>query len=923
MPDAKGPQEFPMTFRSCMMQAFLLLVFLPLAPARAEDPALKKVTTVEGITEYKLANGLRVLLFPDASKPLVTVNLTHFVGSRHEGYGEAGMAHLLEHMLFKGCRAFPGSTAIPKALRDHGATFNGTTWVDRTNYYETMPASDANLEFALRLEADRMVNSFIRREDLLSEMTVVRSEFEMGENSPDRILSQRVMAVAYEWHNYGKNTIGNRTDIERVPVDRLQAFYKKYYRPDNALLVVAGKFDEKKALALVQKLFGVLKNPAAPLEKTYTEEPVQDGERTVTLRRAGSLGAVNVVYHIPAGAHPDYPAIDVLEDVLTSAPNGRLYKALVKSKLASKVGGNASAWHDPGVLEITATVEADKLTAARQAITDTLENLAKTPVTAEEVARAQAKYKKYYDQLLAESDSLAVRLSEWAACGDWRLFFLHRDRLAAATAADVNRVAAKYLVPSNRTAGVFIPTKSPLRAKVPATPRVAALVEGYKGKAQVAAGEAFDPTPQNIEKRVKRSVLAGGVKAAFLAKKTRGEMVNLRLSLRFGNAKSLAGKATAADLLGPLMRRGTQKHNRQQLQDALDRLGAQLSVSSSAKGILGVGLQVKRANLPAALDLLEEVLRQPSFPAEEFDVLKRESVARLEKGKTEPIPLAIKALQRTLAVYPKDDVRYVPTIAEDVERHRAVTLEDVKGVYAAQLGGTVGELAVVGDFDPEATASRFSAMLKNWKAPVAYQRVPRPAATNVKGGTQTIITPDKANAVFVAGLVFPATDADPDYPALEIGNYLLGEAPLASRLSNRVRGKQGLSYTVGSHVNAHPIDRDGQFMVFAVTNPANMGKVDAAVKDEIQKFLDLGPTSEELKEGKRAYLQQQKVALSDDETLAQELSTNLFVGRTFAFQAAQERKIQSLDPGDVQNALKKYVVPAKLVIIKAGDLPKK
>ncbi len=227
--------------------------------ALAETPAPpRKVASVEGISEYQLANGLRVLLFPDPSRPKVTVNMTVFAGSRHEGYGETGMAHLLEHMLFKGT---PDHPDIPKILKERGADFNGTTWVDRTNYYETLPASDDNLEFAIKLEADRLVNSFVRKKDLDTEMTVVRNEFEMGENSPENILEQRMMAVAYEWHNYGKSTIGNRSDIEKVPIERLQAFYRKQYRVDNAMVVVAGKFDEAKALELINKNFGSLSRP--------------------------------------------------------------------------------------------------------------------------------------------------------------------------------------------------------------------------------------------------------------------------------------------------------------------------------------------------------------------------------------------------------------------------------------------------------------------------------------------------------------------------------------------------------------------------------------------------------------------------------------------------------------------------------------
>src|SRR5947207_10217093 len=269
----------------------------------ADAPAPAKVAPVEGITEYQFNNGLRVLLFPDASQSKVTVNMTVLVGSRQEGYGETGMAHLLEHMVFKGT---PNHPHVPKALQDHGAAFNGSTSLDRVNYFETLAASDENLEFAIELEADRLVNSWIRQEDSDSEMTVVRNEFERGENSPQGVLMERIEAVAYDWHNYGKPTIGNRSDIERVPIENLQAFYRKYYQPDNVVLIVAGKFDEAKALAVVQKYLGSIPQPTRKLDETYTEEPPQDGERTVVLRRVGKVGSIGVAYHIPSAAHPDW-----------------------------------------------------------------------------------------------------------------------------------------------------------------------------------------------------------------------------------------------------------------------------------------------------------------------------------------------------------------------------------------------------------------------------------------------------------------------------------------------------------------------------------------------------------------------------------------------------------------------------------------
>jgi zinc protease len=636
----------------------------------------------------------------------------------------------------------------------------------------------------------------------------------------------------------------------------------------------------------------------------------------------GSVGAIGAVYHIPAGAHPDYPAVAILEDILTSSPDGRLYKALVKTKLANKVEGTAYAWHDPGVIEITASVEPEKIQAARKAMLHTLDTLAKEPITEEEVNRSKTRFNKDLERLLTASDRLAVRLSEWSACGDWRLFFLNRDRLTKVTAEDVNKAAKKYLLPSNRTVGTFLPTKTPRRSVIPATPDVAALVKDYKGGVGIAAGEEFDPSPENIEKRVTRGTLPTGIKTAFLVKKTRGEMMTLRLNLRFGNLKSLAGKTAAANLLGTLLRRGTEKYTRNQLKDELDRLGAQLSITSSA-GALTVVLQVKKPNLPAALKLLEEILRHPTFPADELEVLKRERLAQLEQGKTDPRALAITTLRRSLGPWPKDDVRYNPTIEESIERVKALSIDDVKDLYKKQLGGTTGELTAVGDFDAEMLAGTVGDLLKGWKSQVDYERIPRPAKTDLKGSVVEIQTPDKANAVYLAGLVFPMTDADPSYPALEVGNYLLGAAPLASRLSNRVRGKEGLSYGIMSFLTVSSSDKAGQFLVFAITNPKNINKVDTAIKEEIDKFLNEGPTTEELREGKRAFLEKSKVERSSDASLAEDLGSQLFLGRTFKFVAEREKKISELDPQDVKDAFKKVLVPAKLTIIKAGDLPNK
>lgn len=408
---------------------------------------LTKTESIDRITEYEMDDGLKVLLFPDNSAQTITVNITYLVGSRHEGYGEKGMAHLLEHMVFKGT---PNHKDIPKEPSSQGAIPNGTTYYDRTNYFETFNATTENLDWALDLEADRMVNSFIAKEDLESEFTVVRNEFESGENNPTRVMIQKVADAAFMWHNYGSSTIGNRSDIERVPIENLQAFYKKFYRPDNAVLLVTGKFDEKETLALIEKKFGDIKKPTTPLRDSYTEEPPQDGERFVNVNRTGDLQVVSALYHTPAGSHEDYAGTTIIENILSDAPSGRLYKKLVDTQMASDIFSFSPFTKEPGFIYINVNVPSDKdADEAQKVLRSTMDTF--EPITQAELDRAKANILKNIDQISRNTAFLGTYISEFIGAGDWRLSFIHRDRVENMTLERVNEIAKKYFIPSNRT----------------------------------------------------------------------------------------------------------------------------------------------------------------------------------------------------------------------------------------------------------------------------------------------------------------------------------------------------------------------------------------------------------------------------------------------------------------------------------------
>lgn len=879
---------------------------------------VQRVTSVEGITEYRLANGLRVLLFPDPSKQTITVNITYLVGSKHENYGETGMAHLLEHLVFKGTPKHPN---IPQELNEHGARFNGSTWFDRTNYFETFAATEENLKWALDLEADRMINSYIAKKDLDSEMTVVRNEFEMGENSPTRVLFERVMASSYLWHNYGKTPIGAKSDLENVPIDRLQAFFKRHYQPDNAVLLIAGKFDEGKTLQLVHQYFAPIPKPTREIPKLYTLDPTQDGERSVTVRRVGDTQVVMTAYHTPAGSHPDAAAIAILSQVIGDTPSGRLHKALVETKKASGVFSENLSLAEPGLFFVGAEVRTESsLDAAKDTVLQIVEEIGKNPITKEEVERARAQILKQIELNLNSSDRVGLELSEWICMGDWRLLFVNRDRLRKVTAEDVQRVATSYLKQSNRTLGLFVPTQKPDRAEIPATPDVLALVKDYKGDAVIAAGEAFDPSPSNIESRTVRGATPGGIKTAFLTKKTRGNVVVARLTLHLGDEKSLMNRATPGSLAGDMLMRGTKNKTRQQIQDEFDKLKARAYVGGSPTSAVAT-IETTRQNLPAVLKLVAEILREPVFPENEFEQLRQEQLAAIEQDRSEPQSIAEIAFRQHIAPYPKGHVNYPSTPEEDVAELKAVKLDEVKKFYADFYGANNGEFAAVGDFDEKEVAKLLNDLFGDWKSKMPFARIPSPFK-DIPALNKSLNAPDKANAFFIAGLNLNLRDDDPDYPALVLGNYMFGGADMNSRLANRIRQKEGLSYGVGSMLNAGTIDKSGRFQALAIYAPQNRDKLEAAFKEEVAKMLKEGFTEEEIKAAKTGWLQARQVSRAQDNELVGKLNSYLYLNRTLAWDAELDKKVAALTAEQIHAAMRKFIDPNKITIIKAGDFAK-
>ncbi len=874
---------------------------------------LQRVRSVEGVDEYRLANGLQVLLIADSSKPTASVNLVYRVGSRHESYGETGMAHLLEHLLFKGTPRHPN---VWTEFNRRGLAANGSTSFDRTNYTASFAAGGDNLQWYLGWLADAMVNSHIARKDLDTEMTVVRNEMERGENSPGRILYAKTLASMYEWHNYGKTPIGARSDVENVDIPRLQAFYRRYYQPDNATLIIAGRFDVEAVLRVIGASFGAIPTPSRTLEPLYTLEVPQDGERTVTLRRVGGVPMLYAGYHAPAGANPDFPAIELIDLVMGDTPSGRLHQRLVETGLAASTYAFAQALADPGFTMFGARLNpgqnADKATGV---LLQTLESVAAEPITAAELERARRKWLNGWDQEFSDPEAVGAALGEAVAQGDWRLFFLARERVASIALADVQRVAAQTLVASNRTLATYIPTDQPKRPPAPQRVDVAAQLQTFQPRPAEQAVAAFETTPENIEQRTVRFQV-GGVRAAIVAKPTRSGTVDAVLTFHFGDERALFGRGPVGDFVAAMLDKGTELASRQQIQDRLDELRTEIGFSSSP-GRLTVTLHSRRETLPAAIELVGQMLRRPKFSADVLDELKRQTLAGIEQQRKEPAAVAANAVARWGDPYPRGDVRHVRSFDEQVQDAQAVTIERVREFHAAFYGADHVEFGAAGDLERGPLEQALQQSFGDWRRGATFSRVAQPFHQTPP--TRIVLsTPDKQNATLIMRQSFPLNDDHPDYPALSMANYLFGSGG-SSRLWKRIRESEGLSYDVRSSIRWAQIDLNSEWRANAIFAPQNLSKVEAAVQQEIDGLRRDGFSAAELGDGKRGLLGFRRLNRAQDAAIAAQLANNLYLGRTFLKSAEIDRALEALTLDQVNAAARRYLDPQRLVIGVAGD----
>ena len=881
------------------------------------------VTQVEDIKEYKLSNGLQVLLIPDASQNNLVVNIVYKVGSKHEGYGEKGMAHLLEHMLFKSTKNLGD---IKKMLSDKGGSANGTTYYDRTNYYEIFPSTDENLSWAIEMEADRMINATLLQEDLDKEFSVVRNEFEIGENSPTGVLMERTANTAYLWHNYGLSTIGSKEDIERVKTPQLRRFYEKYYQPDNAVLVIAGKFDEAKAIGYIEQYFSVIPKPARVLDEILTVEPAQDGEKYIEVKRNGDSKHIQMLYHTASYADKDYAALAALELILNNDPSGYLHQALVETQKVSSLWAYSPTVRDASFMLFNFDVPNDKDQMNTLAeIKAEMAKIGDITYTQEDIDRAKTNLLKGIEALHNNTIYTAINLTEIIGSGDYRLGYLYRDNIENLTVEDIKRVAKKYFTDNNRTVGLFIPTKDEVRVKPTEflNTDIDALVKDYKGKETAHDIRDFAPTIANLQQNYTSGQLSNGMKFGSIDKDLKGEKVSISIQIPVGNQKDLHNKQYIGSFTASMLTSGTKTLSKQEIKDQLDQLKSSIAINFSGQNIM-ISVSSYRNTIKETIDILEDVLKNPVFPASELNKLKLEYTTYLEGNLNDPQAVAFKKIAQATSNEEKGSIFYSGSIQEDIDGFKAVTIEEIKEFYTKFFGANNGVATVLGMSDQAQTKEMLERVLGNWNNQVKFERA-YPKFFTTKQSKDIIQTADKENAAAVGKLNFEMNKSNPDFAALTFANEVMGGGFMTARIPQRLREKEGISYGAGTYLSV-PTDvnnNNSSWMIYAFLNPTKRTEVETAINDEFAKLVANGITEEELQTNKKSWKNARQTNLGNDGYLMSLSNTYLMYNTPFSEFDKLNDDIDKLTVKQVNAAIKKYLQPSKFTTIYVGDFTKK
>lgn len=901
--------------RQALYVALTCLLVFPLgseaaAPDRADAtvPQARIDAQAAGISSYVLANGFKIILAPFAAAANVRVELVVKSGSLVEGYGETGMAHLLEHMLFKSAGK---RESIKSDLTKLGARWNATTSADRTSFFETLSSEPKRVDEAIRIEADRFMRAGFTREDLAAEMTVVRNELERNDSSPSSVLMRAIQHQSFFWHGYGRPTIGARSDIESASFDSLHAFYNKHYRPDNTFLLVSGNFDPQRVLALAGSLFSEAQLPAGPKAASLTrDEPLAVTTRSELSLPAGTTMAFSA-WKVPGSYDRQTVALELATSAICSNDWGSLRKTVVlESKAAVSV--SCSGWGQSQAGLLIATAAAGKSADAEalsRALHEHVEAAAAKGVSKDQLERARVESTNAFERAGSAHEMFAGLLADAEVSGDWRLAFWRNDAIKAITLEEANSALRTWIVSANRSDALLRHADAAAPPRLPEPVDPAARVQGKDWPKVAKESDPFPKTAAELAKATVAVPLDGNAaQAVLLRRKTQGDLAWLMLGNDYGNETALRGRSTACDMASVLIGYGGGGMSRDQLDAKLEKLRANWGISLGR-----ISIEAPRDNIGAALDILLAAWASPAMPAAEFERLKASMIAGGEATLKDPVSVAYNVLERRFDNYPQNHPRRTLSIEQELAQIQAVTLDDVMACQKEFGGRSHVRLAVVGDFSEEDVKTIWAKVRAVPTASVPYARIPEfDAPAKVDTAPITVAMPSKPNASVGGRAVMPISDGAEDFPALRIAVKILG-ADTDSRIWRRLRETEGLAYGAGATLMGSSFEARSELSLSASAPSEKAEMALALLQDELARALKDGFTEEEVERAKKTWAEERKTYSEQEPLYAARLAQGMLTGRDFAWMAQYDERIARVTARDAAEALRKHAGSAPIV----------
>lgn len=905
----------------------LLLMFSksPLVQAKEEKVKSLMPDSIEFIEEYKnikaykLNNGLKVLLKPNHSIPLVTFSIWYKVGSRNETEGIRGIAHFLEHMMFKGTKKFKKGE-ISDTIQKCGGVFNAFTFSDGTAYYETV--SPKYLEKMIEIEADRMKNSRLAEDELQLEKNVVLSELEGDLNNPSSLLDNKVREAAYNKSPYKHPTIGYIEDIKDVTSKKMHKFYQSHYNPKNSTIIVVGDFKEEKTLKLIEKYFGSIKNTETKNSKIPVDKK-QTKEKRVKVTKSGVTKFVEIAYHIPSIKHDDIYALNIIEEILIKGKKSRLEKTLIEKGLATDVSGGAEANTDPGLFYIIASLTPDtKHEEAEKIITKEIESLRKKTPSEKEINAAINRIKASYLFNLDGTYNQAVNIGFFEVINSWKQALDWPNLIDTVTKNDVKNVLDKYFDKENRVVGYFIPElkKGEKYEPQPINLQKTHHYTDTKKKSVAIASKSKTRTPFTSINYTKRTLSDG---SELIIYKDIDLPITYITGLTYGGESLLdKEKEWTCELLTNLHEKGSKNYSKEDIEDFLDSTGSQFNFSCDVESFKFKALTLNE-NLDATVNLLFDILINPTFPQKEFDKEKEKLIAEIIEQKDSPYEISKRKFTQLL--YPNDHPFYMDDFDNDISRIKKFKKSDLESTHNKLLKTNKMLISLVSNIDDksldnliEKIEAKLESKSKKLKAKINIPDV----KIKEKGERIATYLKDKPQSDVFIGHTGKIKRIDPDFYKLYVANHILGGSTLTSRLAKKVRDESGLVYTVFSYIDASY--GAGEFGVYLGTNNNNVDKAIKLVKEELGKFVKYGISEDELEKAKSSLI---------DSFISRNLSTYSNISSTLLgiefYELGKDylkdypNIISSLKLKDINKVIKEHIFPDKLNISIAGEYKQK